>query len=98
MEVVLKKSSAKGKKFAAVFTDKQGHSKTVNFGAQGYQDYTQHHDPARQKNYLSRHSKDPRRPDTAGELSRTILWSAPSLRKGIANFEKKHHVKIRRGK
>jgi hypothetical protein len=97
MEVVLKKSKAKGKKFAAVFT-KDGYTKTVNFGADGYQDFTQHQDLERQKKYLARHSKDPRKFDTPGELSRTILWSALSLAGGIANFEKKHHVKIRRGK
>ena len=98
MEVVLKKSKVKGKKYSATFTDKQGHSKTVSFGAQGYQDFTQHHDENRKRSYLSRHRHDPTKMDTAGELSRTILWSAPSLAGGIANFEKKHHVKIRRGK
>jgi hypothetical protein len=36
----LKKSTVKGKKFDAFFED----GKKVSFGAQGYEDYTMHHD------------------------------------------------------
>jgi hypothetical protein len=40
MNATLKKSNAKNKKFAMVFTDKQGHKKTVNFGDVRYQSFT----------------------------------------------------------
>lgn len=94
MEIVLKKSKAKGKKFAATFTDKAGHTKTINFGAEGYQDYTQHHDPDRQKKYLARHKHDPTSIQTPGGLARDVLWSKPSLGEAIKFTEKKHGVKI----
>jgi hypothetical protein len=94
--VTLKRSSAKHKKFAAVFETKDGRTRTVNFGDDRYQDFTQHGDEDRQAAYLRRHKKDPTSAASAGELSRVILWSAPSLAAGIRNFEAKHHVKIRR--
>jgi hypothetical protein len=69
MNVTITRSKAKGKKYAAIFEGK-GRTKTINFGAQGYQDFTQHHDEDRKKNYLSRHRNDPHSAMTAGELSR----------------------------
>ena len=45
------KSNAKGKKYTATLPS----GKKVHFGAKGYQDYTQHGDEARRKNYLARH-------------------------------------------
>jgi hypothetical protein len=48
----LKKSNAKHKKFAAVFQKQNGYTKTVNFGDDRYQDFTQHKDPERKKKYL----------------------------------------------
>jgi hypothetical protein len=74
MEVVLKKSTRKHKKWMMDF----GNNK-VHFGDDRYQDYTQHHDKERQKKYITRHAKDPHDYDTAGQLSRVILWSADSL-------------------
>ena len=67
----------------------------MNFGDNRYQDYTQHHDIERQKKYLIRHKNDPTAYDTPGELSRIILWSAPSLRGGIKNYTRKHRIVVR---
>jgi hypothetical protein len=78
-ELILKRSNAKDKKYALVVKSKDGRQKTVNFGCSGMQDYTQHKDAERKEHYISRHKHDPTKYDTAGELSRTVLWSAPSL-------------------
>ena len=64
--VTITRSDRDGKKWKAVFSD----GGTIHFGAEGYQDYTQHKDPNRKKNYLSRHRKDPHNIKSAGELSR----------------------------
>jgi len=95
-EIVLSKSKAKGKKWAV----KVG-NKTVNFGAEGYEDYTIHKDPNRKHNYISRHQA---REDwtksgmkTAGFWSRWLLWNKPSLQKSITNTENKFKIKIKRG-
>lgn len=60
------------KKWRAEFSD----GTHTDFGAAGYEDYTQHHDKERRASYLRRHSPDletgdPRR---AGYLSYYILW------------------------
>jgi len=75
--VQFRKSDNKGKKYDAIFThEKTGKKKTVSFGADGYEDFTQHHDKERRANYLSRHktNEDWNDCDTAGALSRYILW------------------------
>jgi len=46
----LRPSARKGKKWAVLY---QG--KYIHFGATGYEDYTQHKDPARRANYRRRH-------------------------------------------
>lgn len=91
----LKKSNAKHKKFAAVFTKENGHTKTVNFGDDRYEDFTQHKDPERKKKYLQRHRKDSHQFNTPGELSRVILWSSPNLQTAVKNYEKKHNIKVK---
>jgi hypothetical protein len=35
-----------------------GEEKIIRFGARGYQDYTQHKDPERRKNFRARHNCD----------------------------------------
>lgn len=72
--VVIEKATTKGKKWKATFPD----GASTSFGATGYEDFTMHHDEQRKKNYLSRHRGDPHGMKTAGELSRTLLWSSPS--------------------
>lgn len=45
----LKKSSKKNKKFVVVYNNK-----LIHFGDSRYEDFTQHRDKKRQKNYLTR--------------------------------------------
>ena len=78
-------------KYTAVF-DNDGREKTVHFGAKGYTDYILSKDPARRANYLKRHrnKEDWNRPDSAGSLSRWILWGdSTSLAQNIASFRRR---------
>ena len=75
-------------KWVAVFAD----GKRVPFGAVGYQDYTQHHNPLRRANYLSRHRSRESwsNPRTAGSLSRYILWGdSTSLQANLKAFKRR---------
>ena len=61
-------------------------SKTISFGAVGYEDYTTHHDEKRKQNYIKRHSNE----DWSGHnlespawMSRYILWENKTLREAI---------------
>jgi hypothetical protein len=89
----LKKSKAKGKKYTAIFLMPNGKTKTVNFGAKGYTDYTLSHDDERRKRYIERHkNEDWTDPTKAGTLSRYILWEEKSIVKALKNFKKKFKV------
>jgi hypothetical protein len=78
-------------KWTAVFDD----GKRVNFGAVGYQDYTQHHDKERRRLYRIRHAKDletgdPKKP---GFLSYYILWGDSSdLDTNIAEYKRRFNM------
>jgi len=81
-EIIIKKSNAKDKKFAAIILDKDGEKKkTINFGDDRYQDYTSHHDEKRKKNYLTRSEKQMKsnRPNNAAFFSRNLLWNKKTL-------------------
>lgn len=88
-------SHKKEKKWDAVFEYPDGHTKTIPFGAKGMSDYTKHKDKTRKQRYLNRHSgmgEHWSRPDTAGALSRWILWNKPSFRGSLADFKRKFNV------
>ena len=81
------------KKFKAVFTDQYGKTKTIHFGASGYQDYTQHYDKQRRTLYRQRHEKDLKGdPMRAGYLSYYILWgNSTSIQTNIRAFKNKYN-------
>ena len=75
-------------KWVAVFDD----GTRTPFGAVGYKDYTQHHDPLRRKNYLQRHrtTESWNSPKTAGALSRWLLWGeSTSLDANLRAFKRR---------
>ena len=77
-------------KYTAIFDD----GKKTSFGAKGYDDYTQHHDPERRDRYRKRHHKDlatndPRR---AGYLSYYLLWNLPTLEESIRDYKRRFNV------
>lgn len=84
-------SPLKTKKWRAEFSD----GSHTDFGAAGYQDYTQHHDKERRERYLTRHRKDldTRDPTRAGFLSYYILWGpSTSLEANIRLYKKQFNM------
>ncbi len=90
VSVVIKKSDKAGKKLQAVFTRENGRKKTIHFGSAGMDDYTITKDKAQRKRYLDRHRKNENwsNPESAGALSRWILWgNSTSRQENIRSFK-----------
>ena len=88
MKIVIQKSNNKHKKLSA--TDGR---KTVHFGDSRYQDFTQHKDEQRKKNYLSRHGKEDHSVSNAlspAFLARHVLWSEKSVPESVRKLNKKY--------
>ena len=87
----ISKSEKSEKKYKAVFTKDDGKTKTIHFGAKGYEDYTQHHNKDRRTLYRKRHEKDLKGdPMRAGYLSYYILWGdSTNLQTNIRAFKNK---------
>lgn len=94
----LTKSENDKKKYKAIIYVVDGKKKkirTFHFGAAGYQDFTQHKDENRRKNYIRRHSKRESWGEiNPGSLSRYLLWNKPTLSSSIKDFEKRFNIKI----
>ena len=87
MRVEISKSTRAGKKYQAV-----SNGKTIVFGDSKYEDFTQHGDPKRRDNYLSRHgSEDWSRSNIMSPafMSRWLLWEKPSITAAVANLNRK---------
>tara|TARA_R110000803_G_scaffold11080_2_gene33562 strand:+ start:634 stop:960 length:327 start_codon:yes stop_codon:yes gene_type:complete len=97
-------STSTTKKYTAYFLLSNGKEKTVNFGADGYRDYTLINDknskfylPKKidrvsvKTAYRRRHQKDllTNDPTRPGFLSYYVLWNKPSLSSSIADYKKK---------
>ena len=54
IDIVIHKSHNPKQKYDAIING----TKTVSFGAVGYEDYTTHRDNKRQQNYIKRHSNE----------------------------------------
>lgn len=91
MKFTLVKSPNPKKKWRGVFTDASGKETHTDFGDATMEDYTQHKNPLRRANYLSRHRsrEDWNNPMTAGALSRWILWESTSLREAVRKFKRR---------
>jgi len=94
MKILLTKSPNTEKKFRVVLEN----GRSVNFGAKGYQDFTQHKDPNRMRLYIIRHRSRENWSRsgiaTAGFWSRWLLWSKPSLKEAIQYMNKKFGIII----
>jgi len=91
----LRPSHKPDKKWDATFVYPDGHTKTVPFGARGMSDFTKHKNPTRKQRYLNRHSgmgEHWNKPDTAGALSRWVLWNKPSFRASVTDFKKRFNL------
>jgi hypothetical protein len=97
MKLVSIKNATDGKhKMTAIF-DNDGKNKTIQFGAKGYNDYTIYYKKdkklaeEKKQSYIARHdvNENFNKPDSAGALSRWILWNKPSVDSSIKDFKKK---------
>ena len=89
-------SQVKGKRYTAVFEKEGGRTKSVSFGSATGSTYLEHHDDDKKRAWLARHSKAGEhwdRPDTAGALSRWLLWHTPSFRANIKLFKTRFNLK-----
>ena len=96
VSVVIKKSDKAGKKLMAVFTRDNGRTKSTHFGSAGMDDYTKTKDKSQRKRYLDRHRKNENwnNPESAGALSRWILWgNSTSRRENISAYKKRFNLK-----
>jgi len=90
MHLEIRSSSKPNKKYDAIFTRKDKTTKIIPFGDKKYQDYTEHKNKKRRDLYLLRHRKNENwnNPETAGALSRYILWGDyTDIQKNIKAFK-----------
>lgn len=84
--IVITRANDGKKKFFVIFPDSKKH---IKFGSVGYDDFTIHKDPERQKRYIARHRKNEdwtvNGRYTPGFWARYILWNKPNLRDSIAH-------------
>ncbi len=83
------------KKLKAVFETNSGRTKTIHFGAKGMDDYTITKDKEQRDRYLQRHRANEQwsKPDSAGALSRWVLWGDSTSRAtNIASFKRKFNL------
>ena len=93
------KSDKPEKKMMAVFESDSGRTKTVHFGARRadgtpMDDYTITKDKEQMERYLKRHksAENWSKADSAGALSRYVLWSATTLEQGIRNYKNRFNL------
>ena len=95
MNIVLKESSRKGKKFMVKVDNK-----TIHFGQEGASDYTKNKDDDRKDKYIVRHTKrenwNKSGIKSAGFWSRWLLWNKKTLQASIKDTEKRFNITIKK--
>jgi len=82
-------------KYTAIFSDPK---QTIHFGDINYQDYTQHKNLLRAKNYVNRHRKNEdwfSSPRSKGALSFWLLWSSPNFSNNLKAFSRRFNLDIK---
>ena len=81
MNIIIKPSSNRLKKFDAIIDDK----KKISFGQKGASDFTINRNEDQKNRYINRHKKRENwnDPSTAGFFSKNILWNKTSLNESI---------------
>ena len=95
VKVVITKSTIKGKKYTAIFYDKDKKIKTTHFGQDGADDYTLSRDKEQRTRYRNRHEKDLKTRDykRAGFLSYYILWGeSTSIKQNIKSYKSRFNL------
>ena len=92
MNIVIKPSSRKDKKFEALIDGK----KTIHFGQKNASDYTIHKDDERKKRYLQRHKHDHfNNPLYPSFFSTNLLCNKKTLSESIKGTNNKYNVNIK---
>jgi len=97
MNYFIIKSKRKNKKYDLLDKDK---NYILSFGHTDYQDYTTHKDEERKKRYIKRHENSPGQNhnksgvETAGFMSRWILWNKPTITASIQDTNKRFNINI----
>ena len=91
---ILKKSNRKGKRFEIVMP-KFSHSH--HFASDVGKTFIDHQDEKKKAAWQSRHkvNKNYNSKHSGIYHSRKLLWSAPTLKQAIKDYEKEHNVKIK---
>ena len=87
MNIIIKPSSNRLKKFDAIIDDK----KKISFGQKGASDFTMHKNEDQKNRYINRHKKNENWNDplTAGFFSKNILWNKTSLNESIKDTNRR---------
>jgi len=82
------------KKYVAKFKTDKGRTKSVHFGAAGYDDFIKTKSEIKKAAYIARHkvNENFNDPTTAGALSRWILWNKPTLSASIADYRRRFNI------
>lgn len=100
MEVIIKLSDRKDKRYMAIFYDKENKIKTSHFGYAITDEngkkkygstYIDHKNDELKKSYIARHkvNEDFNNYMSSGSLSRYILWEKKTLRDAINDYKKR---------
>lgn len=91
--ISIRPSTKSDKKLMATF-ENNGRTKTIHFGAKGMDDFTKTKDEQQKARYLARHKANENwnKPDSAGALSRWILWNKSTRQESIADFKKRFNL------
>jgi hypothetical protein len=92
MKLYIYESARKDKRFLAVFVQNDIVQFKVHFGSETGSTFIDHGDIIKRANYLKRHSvnEDWNLPNSAGSLSRWILWGdSDNLETNIKAFKKR---------
>ena len=86
MKVTIRSSNKPEKRLQAVFDNK-----TVHFGAKGGSTYVDHKDPKTKTNWEARHRvrENWHDYDSAGALSKHVLWNKPTLRESLKDLNRR---------
>ena len=87
MNIIIKPSSNRLKKFDAIIDDK----KKISFGQKGASDFTINKNEDQKNRYINRHKKNENCNDplTAGFFSKNILWNKTSLNESIKDTNRR---------
>ena len=97
MNIIIKPSSNRLKKFDAIIDDK----KKISFGQKGASDFTINKNEDQKNKYINRHKKNENWNDplTAGFFSKNILWNKTSLNESIKDTNRRFkniEIKLKR--